>query len=82
MTNRPLLPNFEAALWPFVEMLEHRKEVMPSDEWTEMVMRTAHFIGSNPRPYLGDDLPPADVLVPLVKKVFFDLIEKDPAESR
>lgn len=65
---------FNIALEPIKVMLVNKKRTLTLVRWLGFVHRTKQSVMTNPDQYLGDQLPPKDVMEPIVSSIFSEFL--------
>lgn len=67
---------FHKVLEPFKVMLAGRRNEMTQEEWVAFVEKTKESVLSHPDQYLGQELPPPNILRTIVQDIFDELIKR------
>lgn len=77
MTTLTTKDEFRIVLQPMLDLFDHKKETLHSDQWIRFVNATRHRVISDPEQFLGHDLPPAEIIREAVEEIFDDYLEKE-----
>jgi len=62
-------------LEPIKVMLVNRRTILPTDEWLHFVQKTKASIMVHPDQYLGEELPPPELLTRVIEIIFADFLK-------
>ena len=65
---------FNKSLEPIKVMLVNRRQTLSSPEWLRFVEHTKTSIIHNPDQYLGSEIPPQEMLVEIIERIFSDFL--------
>lgn len=64
-----------AALSPFLEMLEAKKEIFSESEWEHAVRSLQHGVINSPDQYFKGDLPERTVFIDVISSILQEFLE-------
>jgi hypothetical protein len=69
---------FSLMLKPILEMLEHKRHKMNSEDWAVHVIQIEASIINNPDQYIGKELPNVNIVVRIIREIFEDFLQDQP----
>jgi hypothetical protein len=69
---------FSLTLKPILEMLEHKRHQMSSEDWDVHVIQVEASIINNPEQYVGKELPNVNIVVRIIREIFEDFLQDQP----
>ncbi|HEY8937169.1 MAG TPA: hypothetical protein VIM65_18210 [Cyclobacteriaceae bacterium] len=69
---------FSLTLKPVMEMLEHKRNQMNSEDWAIHVIHVEASIINNPDQYIGRELPNINVVDRIIREIFEDFLQDQP----
>jgi len=68
---------FQVRLLPVMDLLDHKRSVLPHEDWIAFTGRTKTSIVNNPIQFLGQDLPDKEITTELVESIFSEYIARE-----
>jgi len=73
--------SFRIALKPLLDLFDHKKRTLDTDQWIGFVNSTKSSIILNPEQYIERDLPAEFIIKDLVEEIFADYLKEEVMQA-